>query len=166
MTAIALVDITFHSAPSNLQEVRDRVRESCVRVGCAEELGRKLVLVIDEAVSNVMRHAYQGERDREIRLRISQEDERIIFQLRDYADPVDVSCIRPRDLSECRPGGLGINFNSSSVVSDARLIVALVTIEEAPEEVGFCELRIDFDRTRYISNGCLQVTKCTVRQTA
>ena len=110
MTAIALVDITFHSAPSNLQEVRDRVRESCVRAGCAEELGRKLVLVIDEAVSNVMRHAYQGEKDREIRLRISQEDERLIFQLRDYADPVDVSCIRPRDLSECRPGGLGINF--------------------------------------------------------
>jgi sigma-B regulation protein RsbU (phosphoserine phosphatase) len=35
------------------------------------------------------------------------------FELRDYAEPVDASRIRPRDLSECRPGGLGINLIDS-----------------------------------------------------
>jgi sigma-B regulation protein RsbU (phosphoserine phosphatase) len=35
------------------------------------------------------------------------------FELRDYAEPVDASRIRPRDLAECRPGGLGINLIDS-----------------------------------------------------
>ncbi len=108
-----LVDLTFDSCPSNLKQVRDRVRDACARSGCGEELERKLVLVIDEAVSNVIRHAYRGQRDRQIRLRISLDGDELTFRLRDYADPVDVSCIRPRDLSECRPGGLGINFIDS-----------------------------------------------------
>lgn len=109
----ALVDLTFDSCPSNLQQVRDRVRAACARSGCDKELERKLVLVIDEAVSNVIRHAYRGRRDRQIRLRISLDGDKLTFRLRDYADPVDASCIRPRDLSECRPGGLGINFIDS-----------------------------------------------------
>lgn len=108
-----LVDLTFHSCPSKLKQVRDKVREACARLECEEELARKLVLVIDEAVANVIRHGYGGKRDREIRLQISADGDRLTFRLRDYAEPVDASCIRPRDLSECRPGGLGINFIDS-----------------------------------------------------
>ncbi len=108
-----LVDLTFHSCPSRLKEVRDRVRELCARSGCETELSRKLVLVIDEAVANVMRHAYRGRKDREIRLRIRRDGNRLVFSLHDYAEPIDFSCIKPRDLSECRPGGLGINFIDS-----------------------------------------------------
>ena len=40
-------------------------------------------------------------------------DDSLEFQLLDYAAPVDKTCIKPRDLAVCRPGGLGINLIDS-----------------------------------------------------
>ena len=36
-----------------------------------------------------------------------------LLELLDEAPPVEAAKLRPRDLSECRPGGLGINFIDS-----------------------------------------------------
>jgi sigma-B regulation protein RsbU (phosphoserine phosphatase) len=34
----------------------------------------------------------------------------LVFELHDDAPPVDVKKLQPRDLAECRPGGLGLPF--------------------------------------------------------
>jgi sigma-B regulation protein RsbU (phosphoserine phosphatase) len=34
----------------------------------------------------------------------------LAFELRDQAPVVDPACLKPRDLSECKPGGLGLPF--------------------------------------------------------
>lgn len=109
----SLLDITFNSCPTRLKEVRHAVSRAAEQAGCPPPLVQKLVLVIEEAVTNVMRHGYDGKRDGEISLRITQAADRLHFRLRDYASPVDPASIRPRDLNECRPGGLGINFIDS-----------------------------------------------------
>ena len=108
-----LLDLTFNSCPNNLQRVRSLVRERAAEAGCDEQLIQKLILVVDEACANVMRHAYSGERSGSMRLRLLREGDRLVFKLRDYADPVDAECLKPRDLEECRPGGLGLNFIDS-----------------------------------------------------
>ena len=41
---------------------------------------------------------------------LTRERGNLRFSLRDFAPAVDPRRVRPRDLSECRPGGLGINF--------------------------------------------------------
>ncbi|MDJ0657826.1 MAG: ATP-binding protein [Xanthomonadales bacterium] len=105
-----LANITFHSCPSNLQQIRRQVRSITAAAGCNEEQVRKLVLVVEEAITNVMRHAYQGELTGEIKLVVARQADVLYFKLRDFADPVDPGCIKPRDLSECRPGGLGVNL--------------------------------------------------------
>lgn len=105
-----LLDLTFNACPDNLQRVRSMVRSKVAAAGCSDELIRKLMLVVDEACSNVIRHAYDGDRRGSVRLLLSRNGDRLVFRLRDYAKPVDASCIKPRDLEECRPGGLGINF--------------------------------------------------------
>jgi len=104
------MDYAFNSCATRMREVRPRVRRAAAAAGCPEELAERLVLVVDEAVANVIRHGYEGDRGGEIRLRILRDGDELVILLRDWADPVDASCIQPRDLSECRPGGLGINF--------------------------------------------------------
>lgn len=108
-----LLDLTFHSCPSRLKDVRQAVAEVAAGSGCSTALVHRLKLVIDEAVSNIIRHGYEGQKDGEIRLRVTRDRDRLSFSLRDNAPPVDPACIKPRDLSECRPGGLGINFIDS-----------------------------------------------------
>mgnify|MGYP003735926103 CR=1 FL=1 len=69
-----------------------------------------LVLVIDEACQNIIRHAYKGSTEGEITLEIRRDDDDLIVLLRDFADTVDVTKIKPRDLEDIRPGGLGTHL--------------------------------------------------------
>ena len=108
-----LVKVDFNSCTSNLQNIRGQVRAATLTAGCQEAQVQKLVLVVDEAVANVIRHAYKGSNCGDIRLCISQRNDTLRFELFDWAAPVDPGCIKPRDLSDCRPGGLGINFIDS-----------------------------------------------------
>ena len=76
----------------------------------APELRDKLVLAVDEACTNIIRHAYSNCAPGNISLRLTRESDMLGFELRDEAPPVDPHRVRPRDLSECRAGGLGVNF--------------------------------------------------------
>ena len=108
-----LTRLDFNSCSSNLQDIRCQVRAAVETAGCQQDLVQKLVLVVDEAIANVIRHGYKGSRCGDIRLCISQHQNSLRFELTDWAAPVDPECIKPRDLSKPRPGGLGINFIDS-----------------------------------------------------
>jgi hypothetical protein len=43
-------------------------------------------------------------------LSLTQQEDMLEFELSDEAPPVDPARVKPRDLSDCRPGGLGVNF--------------------------------------------------------
>lgn len=101
------------SDPENLRLVRRMVNETLCALGFAEDERQRIVLAVDEAVANVIRHAYGGCCDGRVELSLWLDPGQLRFELRDYAEPVDASRIRPRDLAECRPGGLGINLIDS-----------------------------------------------------
>jgi len=101
------------SDPENLRLVRRKVSEVVKQLGFNDEQRQRIVLAIDEAVANVIRHAYQGCYDGRVELSVWLDHDAVRFELRDYAQPVDPAKIKPRDLSECRPGGLGINLIDS-----------------------------------------------------
>ncbi|MBK9656001.1 MAG: SpoIIE family protein phosphatase [Rhodanobacteraceae bacterium] len=98
------------SDPENLRLVRRKVAELTLDLGFDECQRQRIVLAVDEAVANVIRHAYAGCCDGRVELSIWLDPDAVRFELRDYASPVDPDKIRPRDLSECRPGGLGVNL--------------------------------------------------------
>jgi sigma-B regulation protein RsbU (phosphoserine phosphatase) len=110
MSAPALLEIEVPARPESLKPLRDAVCHALEKTGAGEELRQRLKLVIDEAAANVIRHAYGGSGEGTLRLRLERRRGELRFQLRDFAPPVDPERIKPRDLSECRPGGLGINF--------------------------------------------------------
>ena len=88
-----------------------------------------LVMAVDEACQNVIRHAYVGwDEPGDIVVDFIRDRDRLIVHLMDFADPVDQSKIKSRDLDEVRPGGLGVHLIKS--VTDEAIFV------DPPEGVG------------------------------
>lgn len=105
-----LVAIRIPSQPDRLRLVRATISEAAVVSGCSEQCVRDIVLAVDEACQNIIRHAYGGDPTREIILDVRRSRDRIVFDIVDFADPVDVGEIKPRKLDDIRPGGLGTHF--------------------------------------------------------
>ncbi len=114
-----IVQIRVDSRPETLRLVRAVVGEAASLCGCGENCVRDIVIAVDEACQNVIRHAYGGNADGEILIDIRRDGDLIAFNIIDFADPVDLSKVKPRSLEELRPGGLGIHF-ISQCMDDAR----------------------------------------------
>lgn len=105
-----LLQITFQSDPARLKMVRERVQQVAENIGCQPKFINDLVIAVNEACMNIIQHAYKGDSSGEIVLEIINNGAAIVVQLTDFADPIDTSSVRPRDVKEIRPGGLGTYF--------------------------------------------------------
>lgn len=96
------------AASVELRGVRSAVREVLDRLHVEPKLRDGLVLAVDEACANVIRHAYGPDRSGDIGLRILRNGDVLEFELTDAAPCVDPRRIQPKPLGECRSGGLGV----------------------------------------------------------
>lgn len=111
MSARPLLRLVIPARADALKALRDALHAALARVEPDQATRERLVLAVHEAACNVIRHAYCDCADGGmLRVALRRERGTLKFALRDYAPPVDPARVRPRDLSECRPGGLGINF--------------------------------------------------------
>jgi phosphoserine phosphatase RsbU/P len=105
-----LSEIGCLSDAQNLRILRALMRDTLARLGQPEELSQQVVLAVDEAIANIIRHGYGGRDNGRLELSNWLVGRTLHCVLRDFAAPVDPVCVRPRDLSECRAGGLGVNL--------------------------------------------------------
>lgn len=98
------------SRPDCLRLVRTMVNEAAEANGCSGDCISQMVMAVDEACQNIIRHAYSGDPRGEIVVDIRRQGESIAIHLLDFAAPVDVSTIKPRPLDQVKPGGLGTHF--------------------------------------------------------
>jgi phosphoserine phosphatase RsbU/P len=108
--AHSVLELEFPAQPEQMRGVRAALRNALDGQEVGPELRDKLVLAVDEACTNIIRHAYSGPCADSISLRISRERDMLAFEIADQAPAIDPSRVRPRDLAECRPGGLGVAF--------------------------------------------------------
>lgn len=106
---IKLVELRIPSCADRLKLVRSVVNCAAQMFGFKDEDVDSLVLAVNEACMNIMQHAY-CECEGEIVLEIIDKHDELVFRLTDFAETVDKSNIKPRDLSEIRPGGLGVHL--------------------------------------------------------
>jgi anti-sigma regulatory factor (Ser/Thr protein kinase) len=99
--------ITIKSNPCHLAQVRAFVRSVAAEAGFNEETTFHLMLAVDEACTNIMRHAYGGDATQDIIISARVSPEAVEFRLRDYGRQADPACMKSRDLDDVRPGGLG-----------------------------------------------------------
>jgi sigma-B regulation protein RsbU (phosphoserine phosphatase) len=105
-----VLQLRFPARAAELKRVRDAVRESVEDCGCSAKSTADVVLATDEACQNIIRHAYRGDSDNVIELEIEHRGDRLVFSLTDQAPTIDPSRVKPRDLADIRPGGLGTYF--------------------------------------------------------
>lgn len=102
------IELRFRSCPTNLAAVRGCVESLAASAGFGDEWRFRIVLAVDEALANVIRHGYCGRTDGEIHLRASiPPGGGIRLEIEDECPTVDPASIRDRNLEEVRPGGLG-----------------------------------------------------------
>lgn len=107
------LDLT--SDPGQLSRVRETLRGWCLAHRWPEPPIADLVLALDEALTNVIRHGYDGAGDKRILVHIREvhdpgAGEGIEIEVRDFGKQVDLDSIRGRDLDQPRPGGLGVHI--------------------------------------------------------
>jgi sigma-B regulation protein RsbU (phosphoserine phosphatase) len=102
-----LLELRVPARPRELAGIRAAVRESALSAGCSEAGAHDIVMAVDEACQNIIRHAYGGECEGDIVLRIERQGDALVFSLIDFAPPVDPEKVKPRELDDVRPGGLG-----------------------------------------------------------
>jgi len=105
--------ILEHQFPAQAKELgptRALTRMSLNNHGWRSDIVEDLVLAIDEACQNIIRHAYHGECDDPITLHIELNNGALVVVLKDQAPMVSPDCMNPRALEDIRPGGLGCHF--------------------------------------------------------
>jgi len=105
-----MIEIKITSQPRFLIVVRALIRKLCELAGCPEDEQEKVVLAVDEACSNIMRHTFQGDETQIIDISCKGSEGVLEFVLRDCGPPVKLELVHPRPLEEVRPGGLGTHF--------------------------------------------------------
>ena len=99
--------ITFPAEPSRMAEVRAHARNFLLGSQFDEEVTARVVMALDEACTNILRHVYCGQ-VKPVRLEMRWMRDRLRFTLRDYGKPCDPLTIRGRNWDDIRPGGLGV----------------------------------------------------------
>ena len=104
---------------SYLAYIRSIVGDLARKIGFDEQEAAKIEMAVDEACSNVVKHAYSPDKewcwqhcDPEIRLDIRREDARLVIEINDHGQRFDFANYRPADiedrLREMKSGGYGI----------------------------------------------------------
>jgi sigma-B regulation protein RsbU (phosphoserine phosphatase) len=101
------------SAARNCKRAREFIEAWALTAGFADLERGTIVLAADEAVTNVIRHTYQGVIDKPIILSAEIADGLLHLRLRDYGPHVEIEKLKGRDLEDLKPGGLGLHLLKS-----------------------------------------------------
>ena len=70
-----------------------------------------MVLALAEAAQNIVKHAYNGkETSDNLKVKISYNNNQLKIDLYDRGEPAIPTNIKPRDVDDIKPGGLGTFF--------------------------------------------------------
>jgi serine/threonine-protein kinase RsbW len=113
-----LLTMKFQSDPMMLCVVRGALERLTEMLGLSPGACRAVVLAVDEALTNVIRHAYLGRTDKPVEVTFRRCQARgeegwrdaLEIELEDHGIPVKAEEMRGRSLDEIRPGGLGLHF--------------------------------------------------------
>jgi len=104
------LEIEILSDPAELTRVRQEAEAFAIKAGLDEKCAGRVVLAVDEALTNIIRHAYAGRADGPIEISMRASGLELSIVIRDYGQVVHPAAIRSRDLDDVRPGGLGVHI--------------------------------------------------------
>jgi len=117
-----LLKLELRSDPQLLCVVRGALERLTEVFGFSPPDRRSVTRAVDEALTNIMRHCYNGRTDQPIEMlctrvrpRGSGRADGLEILLCDHGPAVDPAKLRGRRLDEIKPGGLGLHFIRQSM---------------------------------------------------
>lgn len=102
--------LTFTSDPEQLCHVREHVRRFLESLPLDETERYLMLMGIDEACSNIIRHAYHNASGKRIQIELRASKQEFLCRLRDYGTPADPARFRVRKMNEGEAGGMGYHL--------------------------------------------------------
>jgi len=107
MTRVLLTK-RFSAQPQHLKTIRSEISNTLSAHGFNQDFQSDMVLAVDEACQNIIRHAYQFDDHGIIDLSLMLDHNELCIELIDFATTVDPDCCKPKECKdELTPGGLG-----------------------------------------------------------
>ncbi|MFH1799993.1 MAG: ATP-binding protein [Candidatus Omnitrophota bacterium] len=92
-----------------LSPFRKELRQILIHAGWEKKTTEEILLAVDEALTNIIRHAYQGGTGK-MTVSVMVADDRIEIVLEDRGKKFDPTQLPPPELPRLKPGGLGVHF--------------------------------------------------------
>lgn len=112
-----MITVSFPGRFSSLEPIRNFYSNAARQAGLDNKSIEDVQLAVDEAASNIIDHAYDGENKGDIECSYSIDPKGLQIIIRDFGKPFNPSDVRQPDLVSdvcCRePGGLGLHFMKS-----------------------------------------------------
>ena len=106
--------IIAESDNSELSRIRDFVAINAVKFGFAEDISQKIALAVDEACSNLIKHAYKLDNSKKIWINIEKQSDEFVVRIIDEGNPFDPLQVPEQDMpkyfKKFSRGGLGIQI--------------------------------------------------------
>ncbi len=109
-TGKRMVDVSLPAQPGRMKQLRSLVGEAAEQAGFLENDRDDIVLAVNEAFANIIKHAYHFDPDGEVRLVVFRTETALTVELHDDAESIDRSTVKSRSLDDISPGGLGVYF--------------------------------------------------------
>jgi len=110
-------ELQVKSKTENLSEIRDFVSENAQKAGIPTTMVENIILAVDEACTNIIKHAYKLSPLGEIIIKIDYDKEKFIITIIDYGKSFEPDQVPQPDLRkyyrEHRVGGLGMYLMKS-----------------------------------------------------
>lgn len=100
--------LKIDSDPANLADIRRTVERFCRRAGFDDKACLELGLCVNEALANVIRHAYHGQVGRPIEIEALLEGDRLRVMIRDWGCGENPAAKLQCKHDPMTPGGLGM----------------------------------------------------------
>tara|TARA_B100000963_G_scaffold310784_1_gene287455 strand:- start:102 stop:512 length:411 start_codon:yes stop_codon:yes gene_type:complete len=96
---------------ASLKDVRNFAREVLAKDPIFQSTSDDVVLALAEAAQNIVKHAYSGQPTGDtMRVEINFKDNQLKIDLYDKGRPAIPQNIKPRQIDDVKPGGLGTFF--------------------------------------------------------
>ncbi|HEY8667725.1 MAG TPA: ATP-binding protein [Tepidisphaeraceae bacterium] len=98
----------MESHPRHIAAIRKNVENFCALHGLSEMAVAEVGLCLNEALANIIRHAYEGATDKPIAITAEIADGELLLSIRDWGNGVDPTLRPPPPYDPLTPGGLGL----------------------------------------------------------
>jgi len=109
--------LIVQSRTENLSKIRDFVSNKASETGMSNDEVENIMLAVDEACTNIIKHAYKSFPDGEIIIKVEHNSDKLLITIVDYGNSFDPLVVPDPDLpkyyKDGRVGGLGMYLMKS-----------------------------------------------------